>query len=270
MNENKEGKVTENKNQNSIESTPQVIIKSKGTGFAIFLLLILGGLCFLTYYFYNKNIMQLNSLKENCTPVSTSGEEKELNINSTIIQDLYNKVKTNIKEDLANNSLDDSMKLYLAYRQIPTNNIYKSNCNYFDDTKMYPYTCEETIEFSPVAFKEETLQIELKKLFGETTNIKNGNIQLSYDCIGGFEYIEGRGEYVSGKCATPSTTVYSVNKELKKATSKETIIKLYEEVKYHGIQGNKVPDNLKNGTYIYTFKLDTNYNYVYISKELAN
>ena len=45
---------------------------------------------------------------------------------------------------------------------------------------------------------------------------------------------------------------------------------LREEVKYYTVEGIDVPEKLKSGTYVYTFKLDTNYNYVYISKTLQN
>ena len=38
-------------------------------------------------------------------------------------------------------------------------------------------------------------------------------------------------------------------------------------VKYSGAEGKEYPDKFKNGTYKYTFKLDVNYNYIYISKE---
>ena len=43
---------------------------------------------------------------------------------------------------------------------------------------------------------------------------------------------------------------------------------MLENVKYYGSEGQKLPEKLVSGTYIYTFKLDTNYNYVYKSKEL--
>ena len=53
-----------------------------------------------------------------------------------------------------------------------------------------------------------------------------------------------------------------------KALSRESTITLYERVKYLGSEGQKLPEKLISGTYKYTFKLDTNYNYVLISKEL--
>ena len=116
--------------------------------------------------------------------------------------------------------------------------------------------------------KEESLKIEYKKLFGETANFQNTNIQLGRTCLGGYQYIASRGEYVSGYCAQAPTTSYYVEKELEKAISKESTIYLYEKVKYLGSEGQKLPEELLSGTYKYTFKLDTNYNYVLISKEL--
>lgn len=237
--------------------------KNKLARFFFFIILILIALIVYTTY---TNKLQIEKLNYECTPVSTTSGEKELDLNSTIVQDLYSKVATNIREDLASTTLDDNMKLYLAYRQIPTKKIYESNCNLFSKTAMEPYTCIESSTYVPTAFKEETLQIELKKLFGEKTNISNSNIQLGSGCIGGYQYISERGEYVSGYCQNENTTQYSVTKELIRATSNESTITLKEEVKYYGAEKLDLPENLRSGIYTYTFRLDTNYNYVYISK----
>ena len=43
---------------------------------------------------------------------------------------------------------------------------------------------------------------------------------------------------------------------------------LYEEVKYYNAEGIDLPEKMKSGTYVYTFKLDMNYNYTYVSKVL--
>ena len=158
------------------------------------------------------------------------------------------------------------MKLYLAYRQIPNNKIYDSNCNLFNNTAMNSYICEENLEFSPKAFKEETLQLEYKKLFGEDQEFVNGNIQLGNSCIGGYQYISERGEYVEGYCKEVSTTSYSVNKTLTDAYVQGDTITIKEKVRYYSSE--QVPEELKNGVYVYTFKLDNNYNYVYISKTM--
>lgn len=243
------------------------VVKRKKPVFVILLLLIIAGLCFYIYLIHTKHQQEITHLNETCTPVSTSGETKELDLNSTIVQDLYNKVKTNIREDLANFELNDEMKLYLAYRQMPTNKIYSSNCNYFDDTKMYVYTCKESLEYRPTAFKENDLMIEVKKLFGETTTVAHDDVQLGGACLGGYQYIAERGEYVEGECSQPTTTTFKADKELIKATSTEATIVLYEKVKFSGTEGKDPPQKLLSGTYKYTFRLDPNYNYVYISKE---
>lgn len=242
--------------------------EGKGSAGIILLLLVISGFCFYTYFEYTKHQNEIARLKEECTPVSTTSGEKKLELNSTIVADLYSKVATNIKEDAANPTFNDSMKIYLAYRQIPHDKIYSSNCNQFNDTTMPLFACLDTKEITPTAFKEESLKIEYKKLFGETANFQNTNIQLGRTCLGGYQYIESRGEYVSGYCAQAPTTSYYAEKTLKKAISKESTIYLYEKVKYLGSEGQKLPEALISGTYKYTFKLDTNYNYVLISKEL--
>ncbi|MCI7702445.1 MAG: hypothetical protein MSS28_05065 [Tenericutes bacterium] len=234
----------------------------------LFFLIVVAGFCFYTYYEYTNHQNEIVRLKEACTPVSTTKDEKKLDLNSTIVKDLYSKVATNIKEDSAEVELNDSLKLYLASRQIPHDKIYNSNCNQFSDTSMPLYTCIDNENYTPTAFKEEDLKIEYKKLFGENAEFVNANIQLGRKCIGGYQYIESRGEYVQGYCAQVPTTSYLVEKELTKALSRESTITLYERVKYLGSEGQKLPEKLISGTYKYTFKLDTNYNYVLISKEL--
>ncbi len=243
--------------------------KKKHTGF-IFFLFVVAGFCFYTYYEYTEHEKEIYELNEKCTPVSTTGEVKELSLDSTIVQDLYSKVYTTIKEDAAETELNDSLKLYLAYRQIPNYKIYDSNCNYFSATKMPYYTCLNNETTTPTAFKEESLKVEYKKLFGEDAIFQNNDIQIGRVCLGGYQYIESRGEYVSGYCKEEPTTIYTGEKKLVKATSQESTIVLYETVKYYAGEGQKLKENLVSGTYMYTFKLDTNYNYVYKSKELKN
>lgn len=260
---------------NSIEQKEEVDTKKRVTSqpkkknvLAIILLVVIVMLIGYIFIMVQSNKTKLLQMQEACSPVSTIRGDKELDLNSTIVQDLYNKVKTNIREDLASVAFDDEMKRYLAARQIAYDNIYDSNCNLFDKVTMEPYICVENSTFSPTAFKEETLEVEIKKLFGENTNIPKGNVQLGKTCLGGYQYIEKRGEYVQGYCEEDSTTQYRVTKTLVKAVSNRTTIKLTEEVKYHGAEQLNLPEYLKSGKYVYTFKLDSNYNYVYVSKNL--
>lgn len=242
--------------------------KKKTQTVIMLLLILIAGLLFFISYLYSVHQKEIANLEFKCTPVSTSGTEKELDLNSTIVQDLYSKVKTNIREDLANPELNAEMRLYLAYRQMPTEKIYESNCNLYNDTKMEPYTCKETLEFTPTAFKEEDLTLEIKKLFGEDTTFQHNDIQLGITCLGGYQYIAERGEYVQGRCTQLAAIVFKADKKLIKATSRESTITLYESVKYYSTSGATIPEKLTSGTYKYTFKLDMNYNYIYINKEL--
>ena len=184
--------------------------------------------------------------------------------------DLYGKISTNIREDVGSVELNDQLKLYLAFRQIANSDLYDSNCNKFSGTSMEPFTCEKTATFVPKAFKEDILMIEVKKLFGEDTNIEHQNVQLGNTCIGGYQYIKERGEYVQGQCQSTGATLYRVEKELISATSTESTIVLTEKVKYYGTESLNLPSRLVSGTYKHIFKLDMNYNYIYISKELAS
>jgi len=239
--------------------------KKKGFSIAPFLLLIIGLLGYYVYTTTTAHKEQIISLENNCSPVNSS-ESIELDLNSTIVQDLYKRVKTNIREDVAQPQFNDNMKLYLAYRQILETDKYDSNCNLFTAVTMEPFVCEETTNDKPKAFKEELLKVELKKLFGENSNIPLANIKLGNSCLGGYAYIPERGEFVEGKCSAHSSTEFSVDKNLTKATSTRNTVVLTEEVKYHENEKMYLPDSLKSGYYHYTFKLDVNYNYVLISK----
>lgn len=228
----------------------------------IVIILLLGGYIFFINTNYNQTI---NNIKYNCTPIP-NGKEKTLDLDSTLVKELYSRVQTTVKEDIANPNFDDNLKLYLAYRQIKEKDKYDSNCNLFNNNSMEPFTCEVSTKFVPKAFKEETLRHEIKKLFGDQTNIPLKNIQLASTCIVGYQYIQERGEFVEGKCTGQNANLFSAEKKITKAISTGNTVTLTEEVKYKPSEKRDLPDYLKNGTYTYVFRLDMNYNYVVISK----
>ena len=240
--------------------------KKKTNILPILIILIIGLIGYIVYSAQmHKN--QISSLTYSCTPITAAKSDKKLDLNSTLVKDLYSKVQTNIREDLAQPEFNDNMRLYLAYRQIIESDKYDTNCNLFDKNKMEPYTCEVSTNFKPKAFKEETMTLAIKKLFGENTNIPFTNIRLGdHSCIGGYQYIKARGEFVEGKCSSNTATSFKVTKTLTDAISNRNTIILTEEVKYHENESMSLPESLKSGYYYYTFRLDMNYNYVLVSK----
>ena len=246
------------------EQKPRKKKKSPLGGFIFIILVALGGFA---YYTKTTSERTITELKYKCIPAAESKEEVSLDINSTLVQELYQKVATTIREDAAQPEWNDTMKLYLAFRQIPDYKIYDSNCNLFSAGKMEPYTCEVTTTFTPRAFKKSTLELEWKKLYGETTKMPLINVKLQNSCVGGFEYIAEREEYVQGYCKESHTPTYKVKKELTGAATSNNRIILTEKVEYYGTDKIQVPAYLRSGTYYYTFRLDTNYNFVLISKD---
>ena len=234
----------------------------------LYTLLLLSVIVLAGYVAYSGKVYQsrISQLKYACTPITTNKKEEKLDINSTLVQGLYSKVVTNVKEDYSSPEWDNNMKLYLAYRQIPANEKYESNCNMFNPTNMEPYYCEETSTYTPHAFKEESLILQYRKLFGEETPLQLNNIKLQNGCVGGYEYISERKEFVEGICSQPLTTPIRVKKKLREAISYRNTIILVEDVKYTGSDKVEMPSYLKSGTYYYTFRLDMNYNFVLISK----
>ena len=231
----------------------------------ILILLVIG---LLGYIIYSSSMhkKQIANLNYNCTPITAAKTDTKLDLDSTLVKDLYSKVQTTIREDLAQPEFNDNMRLYLAYRQILEVDKYDTNCNLFDSQKMEPYKCEVTVNFKPKAFKEETMKEAIKKLYGENTTIPLNNIQLGKSCIGGYQYIPNRGEFVEGKCSSSTATSFKATKTLKEAISNRNTIIITEEVKYHENESMNLPETLKSGFYYYTFRLDMNYNYVLVSK----
>lgn len=258
-----------NSNQTNAKATPEIINKKK-INLNHILLIIIFILLLIMLILLKKFNVEIDNIKYNCTPINASSKMEELDINSTLVKDLYSKVSTNIREDLAQPEFNDNLRLYLAYRQILESDKYDSNCNLFSTLAMEPYKCEVSTEFRPKAFKEETMNMAIKKLFGENTVIPFSNVRLGNSCIGGYEYIPERGEFVQGFCSQQSSTSYRVTKKLVKASSKKNTIILEEEVKYHENEGISLPDYLKSGNYNYIFRLDSNFNYVLVDKKYEN
>lgn len=228
----------------------------------VFIILLLGGGL---YFISTSNQKEIENLKYSCSPVYET-EKTELDVNSTLVQELYSKVKTSSKEDFASNTYNDEFKLYLAYRQVLESEKYESNCSMYDNNKKEYFSCVESTEFVPRAFKKDVLIREYKRLFGEDSSFNLNDIYLGYSCFGGFQYISSRDEFVEGKCNLKKNSSYEVSKELKKAISTSNVIVLEEEVNYHENEKSDVPRYLKSGKYTYTFKLDMNYNYVLVDR----
>lgn len=252
------------------DGTPmeQAPVQQGGGGGFFKTLILLAIVVLIGYIVYTNKSYQarIDNLKYACTPVTTNTKEEQLSLDSTLVQELYSKVKTTIKEDYAQTEWDNKMKLYLAYRQIPVNEKYPSNCNMFNNIHMEPFVCEVSSSFVPQAFKIEALELEFKKLFGEETPYVLDDIKLDRGCVGGYQYIPERQEYVEGTCPQQASIPIKATKKLTEARSYRNTIILVETVKYTGSDKAEIPSYLKSGTYFYTFRLDMNYNFVFVSK----
>ena len=263
---NNQNTVVQN-NQNQVVQQPVVKPKKKSHGgiiFLIFLILVLAGGC---YYFYDQNLKTKAYYENKYSPVN-SDKEAELELNSTIVVDLYNKFKTSVKEDFfAVDFNSNDMKLYMALRNVSYKDYLDSNCNMFDDNEMQYFTCPKT-DFIPTAVDEEIVLEELKVLYGDNNNVQLKDVQLGKSCYGGYQYIKGRKQFVQGYCNGSNVCLIDAEKELTKAVSNNSELKLYEKVRYFSTS-TTVPNYLKTGTYIYNFRLDNNYNYVLVSKDYS-
>ena len=230
----------------------------------VIIIILLGAVLF---FIKTTSDRKIEELKYTCSPIDEKKESTNIDVNSTLVQSLYSRVVTSVREDLAQPEFNDTMKIYLAYRQIPEYDKYETNCTGFDKLKMEPYKCEKSSTFTPKGFTRKTLELKWKELFGEMTPMPKINIKLQNACVGGYEYIPNRDEYVEGTCKMNTSGAYKVSKELIEAKYSNNMIVLTEQVNYSGQENMVLPDYLKSGKYFYTFRLDMNYNYVLVSKE---
>ena len=254
-----------------VEEAPPVKAKAKKSALAPFLflaVLIMGGYI---YYSQTTHANVVNSLRSSCSIPNTPSGEVKLDVKSTLVQSLYHKVATNIREDIAEPNFNNSMKLYLAYRLISDSDKNDTNtCNFFDSQKMEPYTCEISTRFVPKTIDEELMKLKIKELFGEDNNVELGNVQLGNSCIVGYQYIPDRSQFVQGFCDRDNAVLFTVDKNVIEAYRNHNRIVITEEVKYHENEKMAVPDYLKSGLYYYTFKLDSNNNYIFVSKTYSS
>lgn len=254
-----------NNSNNGTQNEKKVV--KKGNDFIVgFLFFVIVCLSLALFYTVRSSNSRYEELKYSCGPLKESNEGTQLDINSTLVQSLYGNVYTSIREDYAEPQFNDTMKLYLAYRKITDFEKYDSNCNMFDNSKMEPYVCNNLNGVKPKAFSLETLKLKWKTLFGEETPMPLKNIRLSNLCIGGYQYIPEREEFVEGYCKNSTTVNIRADKKIVSAVSYNSTISITENVRYYGQEKSFVPDYLKSGDYIYLFRLDKNYNYVLISK----
>ena len=237
-------------------------VSNKATPLLLIIILLLGGAC---YYWYKTDITRKAYCEHHYSPIN-SGDTVELELDSTLVVQLYNMVKTTAIEDFGNPNFDNNLKRYLAFRNLSHNSFYESNCNLFDNS-MANFDCVEDDSFRPDAFKDIDLANMLNVMFGENNGIDHQNITVGGTCLGGYEYIASRGEYVKGKCTRESLLTVSADKKLTKATSTGDKIYLTENVRYFTNNGQDNPESLKDGDYVYTFRLDENFNYIYESRE---
>ena len=266
MNNTDNGNNTLQTNNTNAQVAPTIVykkVKNNATVFLLLVILCLGGAC---YYFNKEKNDTIYYYKNLYSPINSS-EEKKLDNDSAIVLNLYNRVKTSGMEDVANPNFDDNLKRYLAYRNLTTNDIYPSNCNLFKTSDLKFFDCDDKT-YIPNAFNEESLLLKYIEIFGDEYLISHASIQLGNSCLGGYEYIPERKEYVQGKCSRSDKELIKAEKSIESVTSTEDVIKINETVRYIKA-GMDVPDYLKNGIYTYTFKLDKNFNYRFISKELT-
>ena len=178
----------ENTSTNNTSNTvaPTIVYKKVRNNATVFLLLVIACLFGACYYFNKEKNDTINYYKNIYSPINTK-EEVKLEVNSTLVLSLYNRVSTSVLEDIANPNFDDNLKRYLAYRNLSTDVIYSSNCNLFNVGSMKYFTCNDK-SYVPNAFKEESSEndfvlnnYEIAELFGQEENKNNSKDEKEKD-----------------------------------------------------------------------------------------
>ncbi len=251
--------------QQPVQPQPVPQKKKSHTGLilSLFIIICLGGACF---FLYQKWMETEDYYLNYYSPINSKTETK-LDLESPVIVDLYNKFKTDESEDYFGKDINQNdMKLYLALRNVSYNYYLDSNCNKYDNTKMQSFNCPNN--YTTKAIDENIVKEELIKLYGENHDIQLNDVTLGNSCYGGYQYIQERKQFVLGRCIGNVQSRIKTEKKLLEATTTDTNIVIKEKVRYYSTSID-VPDYLKDGTYIYKFRLDNNYNYIFVSKEYS-
>lgn len=216
--------------------------------------------------------------------VSNKIEEQELDINSRLVQSLYNKVvlngDSNYKYFMYGNNdnylvseVDDASKLTLAYFNLKNKDVVDIVIDGIDNTKVissfsYSSSSEKYHTLNVVNNKVKfisynSLLIAYQDLFGKNASFDK-NIPISIDSYGGIYYVYNQtlDGYVPYMRTSGVTSASYFTGEIKKAIKTDKQIIIYEEVKeiYYD-------DSLLNSaTYVYTFNIDDDGLYSFVSR----
>lgn len=238
--------------------------------------LIIVGMGF--YIAYDKGMIFASSEKEEKEPVKEEQTgTKKLDIQSSLVQSLYNKVNQGTSFYIKNKyQLNENVKMRLVGQNLKESQNISISCSEIPKSEVeYQYNdCEkalmdnQNLEFA-YGYKKEYIESIYKELFG---SLKGFDVKekIEMDDIGckSYQYLASKDAYIAyspdGCGGAMGNDSWDFEKKLTKAEQSEKELKLYETEYY--ISRNEAEQSSYQNEVIYTFTLE-NGNYYFSNLE---
>ncbi|MBO5138250.1 MAG: hypothetical protein J6B89_01250 [Bacilli bacterium] len=204
--------------------------------------------------------------------------EKNLDINSPGVQELYSKVSSNRdghfstawmwpqQDKIIANELDEASKMKLVYINVKKDRMSSLNCS-----TIVPQSIDQKFmacpsgESNSIIYSIDKAEIEriYKDIFGKNATLDTSvNIETHEISVEKYSYVPSIDKYVLYTFAGGGTIGKSTTKTLTKATKIGDEIKIYEELTNFDLD-----EKIGTEQYVYTFKLEDDIHYYFYSRE---
>lgn len=265
-------------------------MKKNNTGFIIALVILTLLLISSFGYIAYDKVMIKETSKEKTEKEQESTKEKELDVNSRLVQNLYNKVTSDDDEscyafwrytdgdrtkglnDFESETAEESIKMNLVAKNIKESEKKFLSCDDKIPDKDPENSSMSVCYFNKYAgtnefqygYTRQYIERIYKELYGANKNLnKTIEIPLNMHSTEKLVYIESLDMYAIYRFEGGGTCAGGYDKKLTKALQKENQIELYQTVTEIDEEGKKVSDS----TLVYTFSLENDGMYVFTSRK---
>ena len=225
-------------------------------------------------------IMNKSDVKEEKKESVKKEETKELDINSRLVQSLYNKISSeseestwdtywvyqnpdndfNMEEDFNIETSNETIKMQIVYSNLANKNKLNINCN------------EYKIPDDQNAYSKDYVESVYKSIFGSKSKLDTSvPMRSNFYGLPTYYYIPEYDMYFAYRAELGGVIgTGGYTSKLEKATQKEKQIKLYEKVEKYGPKDDDLStleEELEDSfTFIYTFEQEEDGMYAFISR----
>lgn len=244
-------------------------------------------------------IMNKSDVKEEKKESVKKEEAKELDINSRLVQSLYNKISSeseestwdtywiyqnpdndfNMEEDFNIETSNETIKMQIVYSNLANKNKLNINCNEYkipDYQNDYYSLCyaKQTMNFTDdqAAYSKDYIESVYKSIFGSKSKLDTSvPMRSNFYGLPTYYYIPDYDMYFAYRAELGGVIgTGGYTSKLEKATQKEEQIKLYEKVEKYGPKDDDLStleEELEDTfTFIYTFEQEEDGMYAFISR----